>query len=516
MKPAARAFLGISEAFEVAVKTIPDQDALVCGDDRVTYGELADRAEAIEQALLELRVRPGGRVAALAGNSIGYGAALWGVARVGTLVPVHARYTQEETRAVLDDSAAAAIVWDATCTDLALDEDSLAEVADGLPVLAIDGHGRVLDRRAGKVRSTDKQYPGLAMVQFTSGTTSRSKGVMLTGPQLVRNAYELGCRLDVRPGDRYASAMPFYHIGGSVLTLLLCAVHQATAVTQPRFDAAELLTLIGGERCTHLFGVEAMFTSILQRTASLDSDLASVRVCFAGGRPAVLDALNDVLTGRIVNRYGLTEGGGNVTTTALDDSFDVVRTSMGRPLPGVELRIVDLETNKTAKKGCPGEIQVRGWSVARGYLGRPAETRRAFTDDGWLATGDLGLVDEHGMLVYLRRMGDVLRVGSENVAPTEVESILLRHPDVIEAAVVGQSHALLGEVPVAFVEMRSEISQEDEHRLVGHCQAHLAAFKVPRRIYFVHAADWPRSSNGKVKKAVLQGQIELRADGGAQ
>jgi fatty-acyl-CoA synthase len=283
--------------------------------------------------------------------------------------------------------------------------------------------------------------------------------------------------------------MPLYHVGGSVLTLLLCGARRATAVTLPRFEAAPMLRLLCEERCTHFFGLETHCAMILEVPGGTAGP--SLRVAFVGGRREILEAVRARLCPTIVNRYGLTESSGNTTSTEVADPPEVALTTMGRPLPGLEVRVVD------------GEIRVRGWGVTRGYLDDPEATRAVFDEDGWLRTGDSGEIDADGRLIFLGRIRDALRVGGENVAAAEIEALVGSHPDVAQVAVVPVPDARLGEVPVAFVELHPG-RDAAEAEIIEFCRARAAGFKVPRRIHFVAADAWPLTGSGKIQKRTLR------------
>jgi acyl-CoA synthetase (AMP-forming)/AMP-acid ligase II len=220
-------------------------------------------------------------------------------------------------------------------------------------------------------------------------------------------------------------------------------------------------------------------------------DRSALRIAFVGGRRAVLEAVRARLCPVIVNRYGLTESSGNTCSTEAKDPPEVALNTMGRPLPGIEVRIVD------------GEIRVRGWAVTRGYLDDPVATRAAFDDEGWLRTGDLGEIDGDGRLVFLGRARETLRVGGENVAAAEIEELVGRHPAVAQVAVVAIDDARLGEVPVAFVELRAG-RHAAEAELVAFCRERAAGFKVPRRVHLVAPGAWPLTGSGKIQKAALR------------
>ncbi len=474
----------VGETLSRAASDAPSREAVVCGEERADYASLDRAARRVAGGLRLLGVGDGERVAVWLPNGVAWAAAFYGAARVGTCVPLNVRYRAEELETILAHSSARVLIVDGE-----RQREIVASVAPGLPEL----RSITTVAELGAAGGTDDHAAGgaPALVQYTSGTTARPKGVVLGHEQVLRNAWELGARLDVRPGDRYASGMPFHHVGGSVLTLLLCAAREATAVTLPRFEAEEMLAAIERERCTHFFGIETMCVLLLER-AELDAiDRSALRVAFVGGRRAVLEAVRERLCPVIVNRYGLTESSGNTCCTAVTDPPEVALDTMGRPLPGLELRIVD------------GEIRIRGWAVTAGYLDDADATRAAFDDEGWLRTGDRGEIDADGRLRFLGRAREMLRVGGENVSAAEIEELVGRHPAVAQVAVVAVEDERLGEVPVAFVELRAGRTA-DEDELVAFCRERAAGFKTPRRVHLVAPGAWPLTGSGKIRKTALR------------
>lgn len=490
--------LTLGLALRRLAREAPRAELLVCSGERVTAAEADRDADRLASTLLARGVRPGERVAVWLSNGGAWLIALFGIARIGTVVPLNLRYRADEILAVLARSRASALV---TVDDDERRREVLADVASRLPEL------RVVDPRhldaAGAAPQGRVEPDDVALIQFTSGTTAAPKGVQLGHEQILRNAWELGRRLDVRKGDRYASGMPMYHVGGSVLSATLAVVREATLITQPRFDPSDMIRLIGAERCTHLFGIETMFAELLEQPDLERADLGSLRVCFAGGRPSLLAAVRRRICRTVVNRYGLTEASGNVTCTEVTDPPEVQLHSAGRPLPGLEVRVADPSTGRVLPPGGEGTIEVRGWAVMRGYLDDASATRAAISADGWLGTRDLGVLSGDGRLRFVGRARETIRIGGENVAPAEIEELLGRHPAVAQAAVVPLEDRRLGEVPVAFVELRRG-ARAGERELIDFCRERAAGFKAPRQVRFVEPGAWPLTESGKIRKVVLR------------
>src|SRR6476620_1724024 len=282
------------------------------------------------------------------------------------------------------------------------------------------------------------------LIQFTSGTTAYPKGAMLTHDGMLRDAWAAGSRIGRRADDRYFTCRPFFHVAGSTLSALMALVSGACLVTLPTFEAGAALELMERERCTLLSGNDTIMQMLMGH-----ADFARRKLCLRGGwaaaGPQTMRAIIEVLGAKhICAAYGLSEASPNVVMSDWRDPEELRVEGLALPLPGTELRISNEK-----------EIQVRSWSVMKGYCNNPEATAKAFTADGWLRTGDLGELTADGRLRMVGRLKDVFRVGGENVAPAEVEEVLLAHPAVETAQVIGVPDQRLGEVPCAYVTLKS-------------------------------------------------------------
>ena len=341
-------------------------------------------------------------------------------------------------------------------------------------------------------RAADVAPDDPLLIQFTSGTTAYPKGVVLTHDNMLRNAWAAGSRFGVRPEDRYYNCRPFFHVGGSTLSALASLVFGACLVTLPSFEAGAVLKMLESERCTLTSGNDTIF-QMLMGHAEFDPGKLCLRGGWAAAGPQTMQRIIDVMGAReICAAYGLSEASPNVVMSDWRDSEALRVEGLAKPLEGVEVRIQE------------GEIQVRGWSVMRGYYNNPEQTAKAFTPDGWLRTGDLGALNEDGRLRMVGRLKDVFRVGGENVAPAEVEEVLLAHPAVQTAQVVGVPDARLGEVPCAYVTLRDGMSAAEED-LVAWAKQRCANFRVPRYLRIVDNFDSiGMTASGKVQKVKLR------------
>lgn len=297
------------------------------------------------------------------------------------------------------------------------------------------------------------------------------------------DAFFSGARMGLRPGDRFHSARPFFHVAGSTLSVLSSLQHAATLVTMPKFEPAEALRLLEAERCTHFSGNDTIALLLLNHPDRPHRRL-SLRGAWVAASPTVVRRVIEELGAReCVAGYGLSEASPNVAQSAWWEPEDIRASGAMAPEPGVEIRIRSLDDTRDCGPGEPGSVLVRGWNVMQGYLDDPVRTAETIDADGWLSTGDVGLLDDSGRFHFTGRTKEIIRVGGENVAPADVEDVLHRHPAVRQAAVVGVPDERLIEVPFAFVVLTSPgISEED---LLLWAKERLAGFKVPRHLRIV-------------------------------
>jgi acyl-CoA synthetase (AMP-forming)/AMP-acid ligase II len=307
--------------------------------------------------------------------------------------------------------------------------------------------------------------------------------------------------LDLRAGDRCWAPCPLFHLG-AIGPLIACVRRRATFLSDTWFAPDRALALIEDERATHLYPAYPPITQgLLTQPGFADADLGAARVMLNVGPVDLLAQMQAAVPGVVqLSLYGSTEGGGAITYGRLDDDLDTRLTTCGAPLPGTEVRIAEPETGAARAAGAEGEILVRSFALFEGYANDDAKTKAAFDAEGWYRTGDRGALDERGRLRFLGRLKDMLKVGGENVAPAEIESLLSTHPAVKLVQVVGVPDARLDEVPVAFVELRAG-AQASEEELIAFCAQRIARFKVPHQVRFV--STWPMSAT-KIQKGPLR------------
>jgi fatty-acyl-CoA synthase len=464
--------------------------ALVTPTARLTYGELLQRARDAAGGMHALGLRKGDHVAILMGNDEHWIALFYGAALLGAVtVPVNTRFKSAELEYCLQQADCKALFY----APKFLSNDYAAMVREVKPRLAKLAHAvPVGDLRAAPFVPAEVAPADLLLIQFTSGTTAYPKGVMLTHENMLRNAWAAGERIGVRPEDRYFNCRPLFHVGGSTLSALVCLVYGACLVTLPSFEAGAALAMMERERCTLTSGNDTLF-QMLMGHEDFPKRKLGLRGGWAAAGPETMRRIIHVLGARgICAAYGLSEASPNVVMSDWRDPEELRVQGLATPHPEMQLRTVD------------GEIQVRGWSVMRGYYNNPEATARAFTEDGWLRTGDLGELHPGGRLRMVGRVKDLFRVGGENVAPAEVEEVLLAHPAVETAQVIGVPDARLGEVPCAYVTLKAG-QAASEAELVAWAKERCANFRVPRYLRIVRDFEAiGMTASGKVQKAKLR------------
>ncbi len=495
-----------------------NRPAVVISDEILSYRELAQRARAMAGRLLASGLKHGDRIAVWLPNGrvfleLAFGCALAGL----VFVPLNTRLRHVDAADALRKSGARALFFtqEFLGTNYFALVESLAR-GENLPLLEwivnIDSESSggilSLSRWMDSVEPDDRlaQVSGEdpVLISFTSGTTSSPKGAVICHRTLLHIASQVGLRMDVTEADRIITAMPFYHNGGFVPTLLTSLLTGCTLYTQPRFDPEYVLDGIARHQCTLVSGVGTMFTMMIDSPAFVRADLRSVRAVRITGpadqRRTLLDRFNHPM---IYSLYGMSETTAAVTITSPGDSVEEQVSTNGKPLRGVSIRIADGE-GTAVPDGKTGEILIAGdCCLMKGYFGDPEATANVIAPGGWLRSGDLGYVDDRGNLVLVGRIKDMYRSGGENVSCPEVEEFLRMHPAVLQAAILGVPEPRLGEVGLAFVEIRPG-NAVTEVELQRYCRKNLANFKVPRIIKFRESI--PMTATGKVEKHKLKNE----------
>jgi acyl-CoA synthetase (AMP-forming)/AMP-acid ligase II len=518
----------IPAAVAASIAARPDAEAVVEAGRRVTYRELGELVGAATRAMMAAGVGPGDRIAIWAPNGLGWIVAALGAQSAGAaLVPVNTRWKGAEAAYVLSASKAAVLVT--TVGFLGADTVGMLGAA-GTPlphlrrIVLLDGsadpgqapqgaeverwdafarRAETVDTAAASARRDGVRPADTSDILFTSGTTGRPKGVLMTHGQTVRQFREWCEFAGLRPGDRYLIVNPFFHMFGYKAGWLACLLQGATIVPVPVFDVPHVLSLVEKERITILPGAPTVYRSILDHPGRDAFDLRTLRVAVTGAADIPVELIREMRAElpfrSILTGYGLTEAG-TCTGSRPDDDAETIATTAGRAMPGLEIVVADAD-GRELERGATGELLVRGYSVMRGYLDDPAATAAAIDDRGFLHTGDLATMDERGYVRIVGRSKDMLIVGGFNVYPAEVENVLLGHDAIGRAAVIGVPDERLGEVPMAYVVCAPGRSV-DADAIIGWARERLANYKVPRHV--VAVAELPINAAGKVVKDELR------------
>jgi acyl-CoA synthetase (AMP-forming)/AMP-acid ligase II len=516
----------ICELVDDAARRFRDLEALVDGDVRWTFPELRDRIRASARALMASGIEAGDRVAVWAPNIWEWVVAGLGVHLAGgVLVPVNTRFKGREADFILQKSGSRILF---TVTDF-LDTDYVALLRDadggrGLDEIVVlrgtvpegtTGFAQFLDRADqvaeadGDARAAGINGDDLCHIMFTSGTTGLPKGAMLIHSAICRG-FQSWCEvIGLRAGDRYLIVNPYFHAFGLNSGILACLMTGATNIPHAVFDVPSVMARVPEERISMLPGPPAIYQTILNHP-DLDSfDMSTLRLAVTGAAAIPVEMILQMRARlgfeTIVTGYGLTEASGIATMCRHDDAPETIANTSGRAIPDVEVQITDDDGNEMPR-GEPGEIVVRGYNMMLGYLDDPEQTAETIDADGWLHTGDIGVMDEQGNIDITDRKKDMFIVGGFNAYPAEIENIMLAHPQIGQVAVIGMPDDRLGEVAVATV-VAAPGAKLSEAEVIDWCRGEMANYKVPRRVRFTDVL--PLNASGKVLKYVLREQASV-------
>ncbi|OCB26686.1 3-((3aS,4S,7aS)-7a-methyl-1,5-dioxo-octahydro-1H-inden-4-yl)propanoate--CoA ligase FadD3 [Mycobacterium intracellulare] len=504
----------VPAALDRFARQFPDHDALVTEDRSFTAAALRDEVHRAAAALIALGVQPGDRVAIWSPNTWHWVVACLAIHHAGAaMVPLNTRYTAAEAGDILARVEAPVLfgMGEFLGNDRVADLDRAALPAlrhiVRIPIDAREADAGTWDEfiaggtdlDAVAARAAAITPDDVSDILFTSGTTGRSKGVLCAHRQSLSASASWAANGKITADDRYLCINPFFHNFGYKAGILACLQTGATLIPHLTFDPLRALRAIEQHRITVLPGPPTIYQTLLDHPARGDYDLSSLRFAVTGAAtvPVVLvERMQSELDIDIVlTAYGLTEANGMGTMCRADDDAVTVATTCGRPFADFELRI------DAPQSGESGEVLLRGPNVMLGYLDDPAATAAAIDADGWLHTGDIGVLDAAGNLRITDRLKDMYICGGFNVYPAEIEQVLARLDGVADAAVIGVPDERLGEVGRAFLVTRPG-AQLDEQSVIAYTREHLANFKTPRSVRFVDAL--PRNAGGKVLKPQLR------------
>jgi len=518
----------------------PGNDALVYVDRnvRMTYRQFRDACRAVARGLMAQGIGKGDHIGIWATNLPEWVILQFAAARIGAvLVTVNTQYRPFELEYLLRQSDVSMLVLSDGFKDVSY-PGTLYEIC---PEVRDASGGRLRSEKFPKLSTVvhigDKRYPwmlnwedmsGMAekiplsdleaaeaacgpgdviVIMYTSGTTGFPKGAMLTHRNLVANAANIADCMNLTPADRMCIPVPFFHCFGCVLGTLACVTRGTTMVPVESFTPAAVLEAVSRERCTALHGVPTMFIAELDELSKdpRAHDLSALRTGIMAGSPCPIEVMRTVVdrmnAREITIAYGLTEASPVITQTRVNDPIELRVTTVGRPLPGTEVKIVDPETRKELPAGTQGELATRGYLVMKGYYKMPEATEKVIDADGWLYTGDLAVRNELGYYRITGRSKDMIIRGGENIYPREIEEFLYTHAKVLDVQVVGVPSAKYGEEVAACVRLRpgTEVTREE---IVDYCKGKIARYKIPKYVVFVD--DYPKTASGKIQKYKLQ------------
>ncbi|MCY3020495.1 MAG: AMP-binding protein [Planctomycetota bacterium] len=470
-------------------KKTPASPAVVLPDRVVTYGELLASGQRLGRVLQKEATSP--VVALFFPMSAEFVAAYFGVLYAGKqALPLNLMLPPEELKWIVDDAAAKLIVA----------PGPLAAKVAPLGVRVLDYAALAQAPDQGLALPPRPAPDDVCTLLYTSGTTGRPKGVMLTHRNLASNADNGVAAVRLGPANRLLACLPSFHTFAITGTVLAPLAIGASLAPMPRFDPEGVLKTASALKCDTLMMVPSMYRLVTRMQERRPCDMKHLRLAIAGGEPLpeeVRAQFEKVFGIPLLQGYGQTESGPVI-------SFNTPGAHMpgtaGRPIGGVEVRIVNAETLQALPTGQTGEIWIKSPGVMKGYHNRPEETARTITPDGWLRTGDMGELTPEGYIRITGRLREMVKVAGEMVFPAEVENALLQHPAVLEAGVVGVKDERKGEAVKAFVALKPD-ARADEEQLLQHCRSLLAPYKVPRAIEF--RRELPKGPTGKVMRRLL-------------
>lgn len=525
----------IGQMFDEIAQKYPENDAIVSINQniRLTYRELEDVVNRAAKGFIGIGLKKGDRLAIWATNIAEWIITQIASAKAGIiLVNINPAYRTHELEYALRQSESQALLLiDAfkTSNYIQMLQEVCPEIKNSKPgeihseklpflrtVVLIRGEkqpgmyswddilrmGDEIDDEVLAERAEGLDFDDPINIQYTSGTTGFPKGVVLTHHNLVNNGYFIGECMKFTDKDRLCIPVPFYHCFGMVLSNMACLSHGATMVLPAEyFDPVSTMSAVEKERCTALHGVPTMFVAELEHPDFKKFDFSSLRTGIMAGSPCPIEFMKKVNTlmnmREVVITYGQTEASPGITMSSTEDPLERRVSTVGRPMPHTEMKIVDPKSGKMVPRGETGEICARGYAIMRCYYNNPVATDGAVDKEGWLHTGDLGVLDEEDYCKITGRLKDMVIRGGENVYPREIEEFLYTHPAISDVQVIGVPDAKYGEELMAWVKLK-EGQSADPDEIKAFCKGKIAHFKIPRYIKFVDS--FPMTVTGKIQK----------------
>ncbi|MEN6486310.1 MAG: AMP-binding protein [Syntrophobacteraceae bacterium] len=538
MNEASLQNLTLGQILDRSISLYPDNDAVVYADRnfRLTYREFGELVDRVARGLMGLGVEKGEKVAVWATNVPYWVVLQFATAKIGAiLITVNTYYKVHELAYLMGQSETENIF----IIDGFRDTDYLQILYELVPELKTQERGflqspafpylkRAFFLGPEKHRGmysipelltmaevvTDEQYRArqesldphdVVNMQYTSGTTGFPKGVMLTHYNVGNNGYWIGANQKLGPTDRVCLPVPLFHCFGCVLGVMACVNHGSTMVILESYDPVGVMTAVEEERCTAVYGVPTMFIAILEHKLFKKFDFSTLRTGIMAGSPCPIRVMEEVMekmnAREITICYGLTEGSPVITQTRTDDPIRRKVETVGRVMPAIEMRLVDPNTNIPVPAGAQGEICCRGYNIMKGYYNMPEATAEAVDSEGWLHSGDLGVVDDDGYLSITGRHKDMIIRGGENVYPREIEEFLYKMPGIQDVQVVGVASRKYGEEVGAFIVLKRGFNLTPED-VRDFCRGKISRYKIPKYVSFIEHL--PMTASGKIQKYKLR------------
>ncbi|WP_035187363.1 AMP-binding protein [Alteribacter aurantiacus] len=530
----------VGKVLQDVASSKPDREALVYPERglRLTYEEFDQSCQKVAKGLMKIGIERGEHVAIWATNKPEWVTTQFATGKMGAvLVTVNTNYRTAEMEFLLKQSDATTLILmddhqGTSFLDMLYDvAPELRECEPGqlqserLPFLknvitmSHDRHpgvwswsdllalGEEVSDSELEERTSSLEPDDVINMQYTSGTTGFPKGVMLTHSNLINNARNIAECMNLTSEDRMCIPVPFFHCFGCVLGTLACVSVGATMVPVEEFKPSDVLKAVDQEKCTVLHGVPTMFIKELNEKDLASYDFSALRTGIMAGSNCPVEVMKGVMekmgAGEMTIAYGQTESSPVITQTRVHDSLERKTETVGRALPNVEVKIVHPGTNEEVPRGQQGELITKGYHVMKGYYKDPVATSQVISEDGWLKTGDLAVMDEEGYVKVTGRLRDMIIRGGENIYPREIEEFLYQHPKVLDIQIVGVPDEKYGEEVSAWIILKDgETATADEIR--NYFSGKIAKYKIPRYIEFVD--EYPMTASGKIQKFRLKEQ----------
>ncbi len=529
--------LTLGQILDRTVERFPDNDAIVYVDRdfRLTYRQFSRTVDELAKGLMALGVQKGEKVAVWATNIPYWVTLQFATAKIGAvLLTVNTNYKSAELEYLLKQSESENLFL----IDGYQDTDYVNTIYDLIPELKSVERGRLAspafphlkrvcflgqekhrgmysipEINALAVMTSDEEYiarqrslaPGeVVNMQYTSGTTGFPKGVMLSHYNIGNNGFFIGENQQFSEQDRVCLPVPLFHCFGCVLGVLAAVNHGTCMVILESFDPLLIMASVEQEKCTALYGVPTMFIAILDHPMFSKFDFSTLRTGIMAGSNCPVHVMEQVIDRMnmkdITICYGLTEASPVITYTRTGDDFRLRVETVGRALPHIEVKVIDPETGRRLPAGSQGEVCCRGYNVMKGYYNNPEATRDTISEDGWLHSGDLGIMDENGNLSITGRYKDMIIRGGENIYPREIEEFLYRMEEIRDVQVAAVPSEKYGEEVGAFI-IRREGATIDESDVKDFCRGKIARYKIPKYVHFID--NYPMTASGKIQKYKL-------------